>query len=200
MMDPTLAELEPQENPMHPTLAELEKKIDDLQSQVDDMKANAPQDQMSLVVFSGELDRVLAAFILAVGAAAMYERVVMFFTFWGIAALRDKKKKVRKEKLMPKMFGKMLPAGAGQLPVSKMNMFGIGTAMIKSVMKEKKVLSLEELIQTAADFGVEIVICEMSMDLMGFSMDEMIDYPNVSLAGAAKFLQEAAESKVSLFL
>jgi peroxiredoxin family protein len=164
------------------------------------MKANAPQDQMSLVVFSGELDRVLAAFILAVGAAAMYERVVMFFTFWGIAALRDKKKKVRKEKLMPKMFGKMLPAGAGQLPVSKMNMFGIGTAMIKSVMKEKKVLSLEELIQTAADFGVEIVICEMSMDLMGFSMDEMIDYPNVSLAGAAKFLQEAAESKVSLFL
>jgi peroxiredoxin family protein len=98
------------------------------------------------------------------------------------------------------MFGKMLPAGAGQLPVSKMNMFGIGTALIKSVMKEKKVLSLEELIKTAADFGVEIVICEMSMDLMGFGIDEMIDYPNVSLAGAAKYLQEAAESKVSLFL
>ncbi|MGD8367430.1 MAG: DsrE/DsrF/DrsH-like family protein [Desulfobacterales bacterium] len=185
---------------MDPTLAELEKKIENLQLQVDDLKANAPRDQMSLVVFSGELDRVLAAFILAVGAAAMYERVVMFFTFWGIAALRDKKKKVRKQKLMPKMFDKMLPAGAGELPVSKMNLFGIGAAMIKSVMKEKKVLSLEELIKTAADFGVEIVICEMSMNLMGFSMDEMIDYPNVSLAGAAKYLQEAAESKVSLFL
>ncbi len=185
---------------MEEKIEALEKKIDALQSQVDEMKAEAPRDQMSLVVFSGDLDRVLAAFILAVGAAAMYERVVMFFTFWGIAALRDRKKKVKKDRLVSRMFGKMLPAGAGKLPVSKMNMFGIGAAMIKSLMKEKHVLSLEELIGNAADFGVEIVVCEMSMDLMGFSIDEMIDYPNVSLAGAAKFLQEASESRVSLFL
>jgi peroxiredoxin family protein len=185
---------------METQLVELEKKIEALQAQVDELKANAPKDQLSLVVFSGDLDRVLAAFILAVGAAAMYERVVMFFTFWGITALRDKKKKVHKDKIMSRMFEKMLPAGAGDLALSKMNMLGLGTSMMKSLMREKNVLSLEDLMKTAAEFGVEIVICEMSMDLMGFSLEEMIDYPNVSLAGAAKYLQEAADSKVSLFL
>lgn len=185
---------------METQIAELEKKIDVLQEQIDELKNNAPQDQLSLVVFSGDLDRLIAAFILAVGAAAMYERVVMFFTFWGITALRDKNRKIKKEKLMPKMFSKMLPAGAGNLALSKMNMLGMGTAMMKSLMREKNVLSLGDLMKTAGDFGVEIVICEMSMDLMGFTMDEMIDYPNVSLAGAAKYLQEAADSKVSLFI
>ena len=154
-MDPTLAELETQENPMHPTLAELEKKIDDLQSQVDDLKANAPEDQMSLVVFSGELDRVMAAFILAVGAAAMYERVVMFFTFWGIPILRDKTKKVGGKDFMGKMFGSMLPKGSGDIKLSSMNMGGMGTAMMKSLMKKKNVASLDELIAMADEFGVK---------------------------------------------
>lgn len=185
---------------METKIAELEKKIDVLQEQVDELKHNAPKDQLSMVVFSGDLDRLLAAFILAVGAAAMYDRVVMFFTFWGITALRDKNKQIKKEKLMPSLFAKMLPTGAGELALSKMHMLGMGTSMMKSLMREKKVLSLEDLMKTAAEFGVEIVICEMSMDLMGFKLEEMIDYPNVSVGGAAKYLQEAAESKVSLFL
>jgi peroxiredoxin family protein len=98
------------------------------------------------------------------------------------------------------MFGQMLPKGAGQLKLSQMHMAGLGTRMLKGLMKKKGLMSLEDLMKTAAEFGVEIIICEMSMDLMGFGMDEFIDYPNVSLAGAANFLGEAAKSKVTLFI
>jgi peroxiredoxin family protein len=185
---------------MEKRIAELEKKIEMLQTQLEEMKSGIADDQLSLVVLSGDLDRVLAAFIIAVGAAAMYERVVMFFTFWGITALRDKNKTVKKDDVMAKMFDMMLPGGAGDLPLSKMNMFGLGTRMMKSLMAKKNVLSLEDLMRSAADFGVEIVICEMSMDLMGFAKTEMIDYPNITLGGVATFLQEAGQSKVSLFI
>lgn len=185
---------------MEKKIEKLEKQMVALQAQVTDLEANAPEDQLSMVVFSGDLDRALAAFIIAVGAAAMYERVVMFFTFWGITVLRDAKKKVPKEDVMAKMFGMMLPNGSRGLKLSNMNMAGMGTKMMKSLMKQKGSMSLEELMQTAADSGVEIVICEMSMNLMGFSPDEMIDYPNVKLAGVASFLQEAGQSKVSLFI
>jgi len=185
---------------MEERIAKLETKIEVLQNQLDSIKREIPEDQLSMVVLSGDLDKVLASFIIAVGAAAMYERVVMFFTFWGIAALRDKNKKIKKDDIMAKMFAMMLPSGAGDLPLSKMNMLGIGSQMMKSLMLKKNVLSLEELMRTAADSGVEIVICEMSMDLMGFRLEEMIDYPNVTLGGVAKFLQEAGQSKVSLFI
>jgi peroxiredoxin family protein len=188
------------EETMEERIAELERKIEGLQTQLDDMKSGIADDQLSLVVLSGDLDRVLASFIIAVGAAAMYERVVMFFTFWGITALRDKGKTIKKADVMAKMFSMMLPCGASDLPLSKMNMFGIGTHMMKSLMSKKNVLSLEDLMRTAADSGVEIVICEMSMDLMGFAREEMIDYPHVTLGGVAKFLQEAGQSKVSLFI
>lgn len=185
---------------MEKKIEKLEKQMEALQAQVTDLEANAPKDQLSMVVFSGDLDRALAAFIIAVGAAAMYERVVMFFTFWGITVLRDAKKKVPKEDVMAKMFGMMLPNGSGGLKLSNMNMAGMGTKMMKSLMKKKGNMSLEELMQTAADSGVEIVICEMSMNLMGFNPEEMIDYPHVTLAGVAKFLQESGQSKVSLFI
>lgn len=185
---------------MEEQLTKLEKQIETLQAQVANLEANAPEDQLSMVVLSGDLDKVLAAFIIAVGASAMYERVVMFFTFWGITALRDAGKKVPKEDVIAKMFGMMLPKGSGGLKLSNMNMAGMGTKMMKTIMKQKGVLSLEELMQTAADSGVEIVICEMSMNLMGFKPEEMIDYPHVTLAGVAKFLQEAGQSKVSLFI
>jgi peroxiredoxin family protein len=178
----------------------LEQRIKLLEEQLDDIKSNMPQDQLTMVVFSGDLDRMLAAFIIAVGAAAMYERVVMFFTFWGIPALRDFKKHVKKADVMASMFGKMLPKGSTKLKLSQMHMAGLGTQMIKGLMKKKGVMSLEELMKTAANYGVEIVICEMSMDLMGFNLEEFIDYPNISLGGVAKFLQEAGESKVTLFI
>ncbi len=185
---------------MEDRIKALEEKVQELQARLNELQGNVPEDQLSMVVFSGDLDRVLAAMIIAVGASAMFEKVVLFFTFWGIAALRDKNKTVRKAALMPKMFAKMLPTGVDELPLSKMHMLGMGTAMLKSLMKEKNVLSLGELLKNAADFGVEIVICEMSMDLMGFSKEEMIDYPHMTVGGAAKFLGEAGKSKVTLFI
>ena len=181
-------------------MEQLEQRIKALEEQLDDIKSSMPQDQLSMVVFSGDLDRMLAAFIIAVGAAAMYERVVLFCTFWGIPALRDFKKHVKKADVMASMFGKMLPKGSTKLKLSQIHLAGLGTQMIKGLMKKKGVMSLEELMKTAANYGVEIVICEMSMDLMGFNLEEFIDYPNISLGGVAKFLQEAGESKVTLFI
>ena len=178
----------------------IEQRIKDLEEQMEDVKRKMPQDYLSMVVFSGDLDRLLAAFIIAVGASAMFERVVMFFTFWGIPAMRDIKKHLKKADVIASMFDKMLPKGSTKLKLSQMHMAGLGTNMMKGLMKKKGVMSLEDLMKAAADYGVEIVICEMSMDLMGFSLEELINYPNISLGGVAKFLQEAGESKVTLFI
>jgi peroxiredoxin family protein len=185
---------------MNTKIEELETRLKELEEQIELLQQNIPGDQLSMVVFSGDLDHLLAAFIIAVGAAAMYERVVMFFTFWGITALRDTEKHVEKAELLAKAFGGMLPKGADRLKLSKMNMAGLGTRMIQHLMRKKGVMSLPDLMKTAADYGVEIVICEMSMNLMGFQKEELIDYPNITKAGVAKFLQEAGKSKVSLFI
>ena len=101
---------------------------------------------------------------------------------------------------MGKMFGTMLPKGAGGVKLSKMNMGGMGTTMMRSLMKKKNVASLEQLMELAAELGVRIFVCEMSMDLMGFKREEMIDYPGITYCGVAKFLEEASESKVQLFI
>lgn len=181
-------------------IEKLEERIIELEGQIVDIKKNMPEDQVSIVVFSGNLDRALAAFIIAVGASAMYEKVVMFFTFWGTSVMRDLKKHIKKTDLMAAMFGQMLPKGSTQLKLSQMHMAGLGTNMMKRLMKKKGVMSLEDLMKAAADYGVEIVVCEMSMDLMGFKMEELIDYPHISLGNVAKFLYEAGESKVTLFV
>jgi peroxiredoxin family protein len=138
--------------------------------------------------------------VIATGSAAMGMDVVMFFTFWGTPTLRDKGKKVGGKDFMGKMFGTMLPKGFGQVKLSKMNMAGMGTAMMKSLMKKKNVASLQEMMDLAAEMGVRIFICEMSMGLMGFKREEMIDYPNLTFCGVAKFLEEAQNSKIQLFI
>jgi peroxiredoxin family protein len=127
-------------------------------------------------------------------------KVKLFFTFWGITALRDPKKKGKGKNLIEEMFGMMLPKGAGKVKLSKMNMGGMGTAMIKGIMKKHKVASLKEMLKTAGEIGVEINICEMSMNLMGFKKEEMIDYPGVTICGVATFLSDAQESKIQLFI
>ncbi|HEY3266602.1 MAG TPA: DsrE/DsrF/DrsH-like family protein [Armatimonadota bacterium] len=182
-------------------MQDLQRQVCDLQAQMDEIKASSlPEDKLSMVVFSGDLDRLLAAFIIATGAAAMFDEVVMFFTFWATPALRDPKKTPPAKDLMARMFGWMLPKGAGKLKLSNMHMAGLGTGMMKGLMKKKNVLSLEQLIQQAADSGVKIYVCQMSMDLMGFSKDELIDYPGLKLAGVGKFLGEAGTSKSTLFI
>jgi peroxiredoxin family protein len=178
----------------------LETQFEELKSQVDALSKKTVDNKLSMVVFSGDLDKVLAAFVMATGAVAMGMEVVMFFTFWGTTVLRDKKKSVGGKDVMGKMFGAMLPTGTGDVKLSNMNMGGMGTAMMKSLMKKKNVASLEEMIELAEELGVQIYVCEMSMDLMGFKREEFIDYKDMGFAGVATFLQEAANSKVQLFV
>lgn len=157
------------------------------------------EDAMSMIVFSGSLDRLIAAFVLATGAAAMGVEVNMFFTFWGTAALRKENVTVSKG-LVARMFGWMLPKGSKKLPLSQMNLGGAGPLMIRGLMKKNGVASLEEMIALASELGVRIRICTMSMDLLGMRQDEMVEYPGLSYCGVATFLQTALPGKVTLFL
>ena len=170
----------------------LEKKVEQLQNQ--------RKDQLSMVVFSNDMDKILAALVIAIGAAAMDTEVKLFFTFWAISALRDKNKKAKGKDFKSKMFGTMLPRGVDQLKLSKLNMEGLGKDMMKGIMKNKKVASLGEMLATAGELGIQIDICEMSMELMGFRKDEMIDYPNLGYCGVATFLADAGESSIQLFI
>lgn len=152
----------------------------------------------TIIVFSGDLDKVLASFIIANGAAAMGRPVTMFFTFWGLTALRKAQKQPVKKSLMEAMFGFMLPRGSRKLKLSKMNMAGMGTAMMKKIMADKNVDSLETLIQKAMRSGVKIVACTMSMDVMGIKQEELIE--GVELGGVGAYLGDAEESNVNLFI
>jgi peroxiredoxin family protein len=178
---------------------ELEKQFAELQKKVNRLEKGT-KDQLSMVVFSGELDKILAAMVIATGATAMDMKVKLFFTFWATAALRDPKKSVTGKNLISKMFGIMLPKGRNKIKLSKMDMCGMGRAMIKGLMKKQKVASLDEMFATAAELGVEINVCEMSMNLMGFKKEELIDYPQMNICGVATFLADASESKVQLFI
>lgn len=172
-------------------ILELKKKVEDLQGQ---------ENRLLMIVFSGDLDKHLAAMIIATGAAAMGMKVTLFYTFWGTAALRDPKKNAKGKNFMSTMFGFMLPKGRNKTVLSKMNMAGMGTAMMKGLMKKKNVASLDELYEAAAALGVEINICEMSMDLMGFKYEEMIDYPNMKVCGVATMLADAKDAAVQFFI
>ena len=152
----------------------------------------------TIIVFSGDLDKVLAGFIIANGAAAMGRPVTMFFTFWGLTALRKAEKQPVKKSLIEAMFGAMLPRGTKKLGLSRMNMGGMGTAMMKKIMADKNVDSLEELIRKAMSQGVKIVACTMSMDVMGIKEEELID--GVELGGVGAYLGDAEESDVNLFI
>lgn len=178
----------------------MEKQLAELQQRVQSLEGKAAANKISMIVFSGELDKILASFVIATGAAAMGMEVVMFFTFWGTPALRDKNKKAGGKDTMGKMFGAMLPKGTCEVKLSKMNMGGLGTAMMKSLMKKKNVANLEQMIEIADELGVRIFVCEMSMDLMGFKREEIINYENLSYCGVAKFLEEANDSRIQLFI
>ena len=152
----------------------------------------------TFVVFSGDLDRVLAAFVIANGALAMGSEVTLFFTFWGLNALRRDNPPPVAKGMMDRMFGMMMPRGAGRLTLSKMHMGGMGTAMMKKVMRDKRVPSLPELIDAARKGGARIVACTMSMDVMGIRREELMD--GVELGGVATFLGESDESGATLFI
>lgn len=152
----------------------------------------------TIIVFSGDLDKVLASFIIANGAASMGRPVTMFFTFWGLNALRKSDGPSMKKPFMDKMFGSMMPKGSKKLKLSKMHMGGMGTAMMKKVMNDKNVDSLETLMKHAMDKGIRLVACTMSMDIMGIKKEELLD--GVEYAGVASYLGDAEESNVNLFI
>ncbi len=161
--------------------------------------ADSPKgDGKTIIVFSGDLDKVLASFIIANGAAAMGRPVTMFFTFWGLNALRKGNKQRVKKSFIEAMFGGMMPRGADRLKLSKMNMAGMGTAMMKMVMRQKNVDSLEELMKKAMASGIKLVACTMSMDVMGIRKEELLG--GVELAGVGAYLGDAEESNVNLFI
>ncbi len=152
----------------------------------------------TMVVFSGDFDKLMAAFIIANGAAAMGSEVTMFFTFWGINALRRPAPAAVKKNLVERMFGKMMPRGAERLGLSKMHMGGMGLAMIKGIMRKKNVPSLPQLIASAQQAGVKLVVCSMSMDLMGIRREELLD--GIETGGVAMYLDRAEAGNVNLFI
>lgn len=178
----------------------VEQQVAELQNQLAALQGQRVENKLSMVVFSGDLDKVLASMVIATGAVAMGMEVVMFFTFWGTPVLRDANKSVGGKDMMGKMFGAILPKGTGQVKLSKMNMGGMGTMMMKNLMQKKNVASLEEMLALAEELGVRIIICEMSMDLMGFKREEMIKYEHLDFGGVAKFIAEAGTSKIQLFI
>ena len=155
-------------------------------------------DGKTIIVFSGDLDKVLAAFIIANGAASMGRPVTMFFTFWGLNVLRRHNKVKVDKSFIESMFGAMMPRGTEKLKLSKMNMMGMGTSMMRGIMKKKNVSPLEELIKKAQENGVKIVACTMSMDVMGIRKEELLE--DIDYAGVGTYLADAEESNVNLFI
>ena len=184
-------------------LLKLEVKPDVIEATI--QKQNQPpqalaaaQNDKTFVVFSGDLDKTIAAFIMANGAAAMGRKVTIFFTFWGLNILSKPKKVKVAKNLIERMFGAMMPRGTRKLGLSRMTMGGIGAKMIRWIMKEKGVSSLEELIDSALAHGVRLVACQMSMDIMGIKKEELID--GVELGCVSTFLGSGEQSDMSLFI
>ncbi len=175
----------------------LEEKVQELTRRLADLEERAPEDRVAIVVFSADLDRVLAAFVIATGAAAMGQQVSMFFTFWGLSVLK-KNTELSGKTLAQKMMAMMSPASSLDLPVSKMNYFGVGAKMLRSMMKEKNVSSLEDMIALARDLGVRTIACEMSRDVMGIRQAELAE--GLECGGVASFLADSLKSRTSLFI
>jgi peroxiredoxin family protein len=178
-------------------LAELRARLERLEREV---RAQQTDYGLSVLVFSGELDRLLAAFTTAVGAAACGQRASMFFTFWGAAALKKHGAQAAGKTFVERMFGWLLPGGMHRRRLSRLDMGGIGRAIIGREMRRKQIADLPQLIAMAAESGVEIYFCEMSMDLMGIRAEELIDYPGARACGVAHFIDLAARSRSTLVI
>lgn len=183
-----------------PDVSALLARIEALENRVQELEAAPAQDvedKLSMVVFSGDLDKNIAAFIIATGAAAMGMEVSIFFTFWGIGAVK-KQKMYDGKNLLEKGFTAMLPGGTQQMGLSQMNYFGMGAKIIRKLMRDHNVSSLEEFVEIAREFEVKMTVCEMSRELLGVKNEELID--GLEFGGVASFMGDAATSKVTLFI
>lgn len=175
----------------------LMERLSAVEQRVENLEESQPDDMVALIVFSGDLDRVLAAFVIATGAAALGQEVSMFFTFWGLSVLK-KESNLTGKGLFEKMMAVMSPSNSTELPVSKMNYFGIGAKMLRQMMKDNNVSSLEEMMDMCREMGVKMLACEMSKDVMGIQDEELMD--GLEPAGVAAFLGESLRSRTNLFI
>jgi len=171
------------------TVRKLEERIAALESK---------DDQLTMVLFSGDFDKAMAAFIIATGAIAMDKKVTIFATFWGLDVIKKSSFSTSGRGFLEKMVLAMRPKGPGKLATSKMNFGGIGPKLFRFMMKQKNVEQLESLIEMAVDLGVKIVACQMSVDLMGLEASDFID--GVEFGGVAAFLSDASEGNTTLFI
>lgn len=170
---------------------ELEQKLEALRERTVDNRA-------TIVLFSGDLDKALASFVLATGAAAAGLETSMFFTFWGLSVLKKKGAEGGRKNLKERMFAMMTPASSESLGTSKMSFFGMGSVMLRSMMKDKQIASLEELMAMARDLGVRMMACTMSMDAMGVTKQELVE--GLEYGGVAAYMADASQSRVTLFI
>ena len=152
----------------------------------------------TIILFSGDYDKAMAAYIIANGAAAYDHEVTIFHTFWGLNALRKDEPLALKKGLLEKMFGKMMPRGADNMGLSKMNFAGMGPKMIKHVMKKHNAMTLPSLIEMAQEQEVKIIACTMTMDLLGLQEQELL--AGIEYAGVAAYLADAEDGNVNLFI
>ncbi len=182
--------------------AEVDRRLKDFREEMEgkiaEVRERTPDDAATIVVFSGDLDKVLAAFVIATGAAAAGLATSMFFTFWGLSALKKKGAPGGSKKIMETMFGLMTPSSSESLGLSKMNYFGAGALMLRKMMQDKQIASLEELMAVARDLEVKIIACTMSMDAMGIAKEELID--DLTYGGVATYMADAVRSRVTLFV
>jgi peroxiredoxin family protein len=175
-------------------------RIAALEARVAALEAHPSQgieDRLAMVVFSGDLDKAIAAFIIATGAASMGLEVSMFFTFWGLSAVK-KQKVFSGKSLLEQGFTAMLPGKLGEMGLSQMNFFGAGAQIIRGLMQKHEVSSPEELFGLARELGVRMVVCDMSRELLGIKDEELVD--GLETGGVATFLGDAARAKVTLFI
>ncbi len=179
-------------------VASTEQRIADLEVRLDQLEASVPRsDKVTLLVFSGELDKVLAGLMIATTAASLGMSVTVFFTFWGLNVLKEKRTYTGKD-IKERMIDLMTPAGPGGMNVSQLNMLGAGRIMLKMMMKDKDVVSAAELLEIAKESGVKLVACSMTMQVMGIKQDELTS--GIEVAGAASYLVDASRSGCTLFI
>jgi len=182
--------------------AEVARQVGALRAEVEqamaELRERTPEDKAALVVFSGELDKVLAAFVIATGAAAAGLETTMFFTFWGLSVLKKKGAPAGGKDFRQRMFSMMTPGSTEGLGTSKLNFFGMGAVMLRAMMQKQGIASLEELMQMARELGVKTIACTMSMDAMGIAKEELAD--GLEYGGVGAFMGEAARARVSLFI
>ncbi len=182
--------------------AEVERQLkafrDEMEGKLAQVRERTVDDAATIIVFSGDLDKVLAAFVLATGAAAAGLQTSMFFTFWGLSALKKKDASGGPKNIMEKMFAVMTPSSSESLGTSKMNYFGMGAVMLRKMMKDKQIATLEELMALAREMDVKFIACTMSMDAMGVSQSELLD--GLTYGGVATYMADAVRSRVTLFI